>query len=249
MSPKAGSDYKRWYKPPMNAIGELNEQPLHAALKAWYARPGDRVEVSVDGYVIDLLQGDLLVEIQTGNFSNIKRKLNQLVPRYPVRLIYPVAAEKWILKLPRLASAQPQRRKSPKRGRAEMVFGELVSFPQLLREDNFSLEVVLIREEEVRRYANKKRWRKAGWLTVERRLLDVVTQHVFENPTDLSALLPAELPDEFTTLNLANALNAPRGLAQKMAFCLREMGEIIRVGKRGRAFLYSRHHAYNLLRE
>jgi hypothetical protein len=77
----------------MNIIGELNEQPLHAALKAWYARPGDRMEVPLDGYVIDLVQGELLIEIQTGNFSDIKRKLHELVPRYPVRLIYPVAAQ------------------------------------------------------------------------------------------------------------------------------------------------------------
>lgn len=52
----------------MNQIGELNEKPLHAALKAWYAGPGTRMEVPVDCgqrvYVIDLLQGDLLIEIQ-----------------------------------------------------------------------------------------------------------------------------------------------------------------------------------------
>ena len=224
----------------MNAIGELNEQPLHAALKAWYARPEHPVEVPVDGYVIDLVQGERLIEIQTGNFSDIKRKLHELVPRYPVRLIYPIAAEKWILKLPRQASEQPQRRKSPKRGRVETVFGELVSFPQLLLEDNFSLEVVLYREEEVRRLASKKRRRKEGWVTVERRLLEVVARHVFVSPSDLSTLLPAVLPDEFTTLDLAQALNAPRRLAQKMVYCLREMGEIIPIGKRGRAVLYSR---------
>ncbi len=227
----------------MNAIGELNEQPLHAALKAWYARPGDQLEVSVDGYVIDLVQGDLLVEIQTENFSNIRRKLNKLVPHYPVRLIYPVAAEKWILKLPRQASEQPQRRKSPKRGRVEAVFVELVSFPQLLLEDNCSLEVVLIQEEELRRYAEKKRRCNPGWVTVERRLLDVVSQHVFETPSDLSALLPSALPDEFTTLDLAQVLGGPRRLAQKMVYCLREMGEIIPFGKRGRAILYSRANA------
>ena len=223
----------------MNRIGELNEQPLHAALKAWYARPGDRVEVPVDGYVIDLVQGELLIEIQTGNFSSIKRKLYELVPRYPMRLIYPIAAEKWIIKLPQQDSAQLQRRKSPKRGRIEAVFGELVSFPQLLLEDNFSLEVVLIHEEEVRRFASKKRRRKAGWMTVERRLVEVVAQHVFENPSDLSALLPGKLPQEFTTLDLAQTLNAPRRLAQKMAYCLRELSEIVPVGKRGRERLYS----------
>jgi len=227
----------------MNKIGELNEQPLHAALKAWYARPNDQVEVSIDGYVIDLVQNDLLIEIQTGNFSSIKRKLRDLVKRYPVRLIYPIAAEKWLLKMPKQGWDQPRRRKSPKRGQIEAVFGELVSFPQLLLEKNFSLEVVLIQEEEVRRYVGKKRGYKNGWVTVERRLLDVVTQRLFEVPSDVSALLPAEMPQEFTTKDMAEALGSPRWLAQKMAYCLREMGEITRVGKLDRSYLYARSHA------
>jgi len=120
------------------------------------------------------------------------------------------------------------------------VFAELVSFPKLLLEDNFSLEVVLIQEEEVRRYTGTKHWRKNGWVTVERRLLDVVAQRMFEKPSDLSALLPVETHQQFTTLELAKALDSPRWLAQKMAYCLREMGEITRVGKRGRSYLYSR---------
>jgi hypothetical protein len=125
-------------------------------------------------------------------------------------------------------------------GRIEAVFAELVSYPQLLLEDNFSLEVVLIQEEEVRRYAGVKRWYKNDWVTVERWLLDVVDQRLFGSSADMSALLPDELPQEFTTLDLAKALDAPRWLAQKMAFCLREMGEIVWVGKRGRSYLYSR---------
>ena len=228
----------------MNHIGELNEQPLHASLKAWYAGPDDRVEVSVDGgqrgYVIDLVKDDLLIEIQTGNFSSIQRKLNDLVKRHPVRLIYPIAAEKWLLKLPKDGWDEPRRRKSPKRGRVESVFSELVSFPRLLMDDNFSLEVVLIQEEELRHYAGKKHRYKNGWVTVERRLLAVKEQRLFEKPSDMSALLPVEMPQEFTTLDLAEAIESPRWLAQKMAYCLREMGEIVRVGKRGRSYLYSR---------
>ena len=42
-------------------IGTLNEKPLHAALKAWYAQPGDRLEVAVDGFVVDIVRGDLLI--------------------------------------------------------------------------------------------------------------------------------------------------------------------------------------------
>jgi len=39
-------------------IGVLRERHLHAAVKRWYAEPGDREEVPVDGYVIDLVRGD-----------------------------------------------------------------------------------------------------------------------------------------------------------------------------------------------
>lgn len=222
-----------------NGIGLLNEKPLHAALKAWYARPQDALEVDVDGYVIDLVRGDLLVEIQTGNFSALKSKLQALTAAHPVRLVYPIAREKWLLKLPRSGRGQPSRRKSPKRGVVEDVFWELVSFPQLLSHPNFSLEVLLIQEEEVRRYRSKgrRRWRR-GWATEERRLLDVVERRLYTCPADMGQLLPPGLPQPFTTADLAAALPRGRKLAQKMAYCMRRMGAIRRVGKRGRAYLY-----------
>ena len=225
----------------MHKIGELNEQPLHAALKAWYARPQDQVEVSIDGgYIIDVVQDDVLIEIQTGNFSSIKTKLATLVKNHPLRLVYPIAHEKWLLKLPKDGWDGPRRRKSPKRGRAEQVFAELVSFPALLQEDNFSLEVVMIQEEEVRRFEGEKYWYKNGWVTVRRKLLKVVERSVFEDPQDFDVFLPPEIPAAFTTADLAEGLEIPRWLAQKMAYCLREMGTIVQVGKRRRSYLYRR---------
>jgi hypothetical protein len=35
-------------------IGTLRERPLHASLKTWYARPGDRIEVAVDTWIVKL---------------------------------------------------------------------------------------------------------------------------------------------------------------------------------------------------
>jgi hypothetical protein len=219
-------------------IGELNEQPLHAALKRQYASPGAALEVDVDGFVIDVVQGDLLLEIQTGNFSVVKEKMARLATRHPLRLVYPIAREKWLLKLPKQKGGETKRRKSPKRGRLEEVFKELVSFPELLREETFSLEVVLIQEEEVRRYDPARGWRKHGWVTVERRLLDVVERHLFRGPGDFARVLPEGLPERFTTADLAQAMDGPRYLAQKMAYCLRKMGVVTQVGKRGPANLY-----------
>jgi hypothetical protein len=224
----------------MHHIGQLNEQPLHAALKAYYAHPDAQTEVLVDGYHVDVVRKGVLIEIQTGNFSAIKRKLGDLVPHHPLTLVYPIAVEKWILKYPQDGALTPPRRKSPKRGRPVDLFAELVSFPGLAVEPNFTLELALIQEEELRRYTGEKRWRRGGWETIERRLIQVLARRTFRGPAAFAALLPPDLPEAFTTADIAAGLPAPLWLAQKAAYCLREMGAIQRVGKGGRSWLYAR---------
>lgn len=220
-------------------IGTLNEGPLHAALKAWYARPDDALEVPVAGYVVDIVRGDLLIEVQTRSFVAIKQKLQVLSADHPLRLVYPVSQERWIVKVDG-DGARISRRKSPRHGGFEDVFAELVSLPHLLARPNFSLDVVVTREEEIRRYQPGRAWRRRGWVTVERRLLDVVDHRLFEAPSGLAELLPASVADPFTTSDLARALGRPRWLAQKMAYCLRQMEIIEPTGHQKRSVLYTR---------
>jgi hypothetical protein len=224
----------------------MAETALHAALKAWYAQPGDEIEVRFEGYVIDVKRGETLIEIQTRSFSSIKAKLLDLVPRHPVRLVYPIAQDRWIVKVDRDRSTVLERRKSPKHGKLIHVFDELIRFPNLLTEPNLTLELLLTQEEEVRHHEPQRRSRRSrgrrGWMTHERRLLDVVSVHRFARPADLAALLPAALSTPkaapFTTRDLAAALGERKRLAQKMAYCLRASGVLVVVGKRGNAFLY-----------
>jgi hypothetical protein len=223
----------------LSSIGELNEKPLHAALKAACARPGDRFEVPMDGYVVDIVRGDLLVEIQTGNFSAIRKKLAKLLQTHRLRLIYPIAMEKWIVKSDPKNGDGPSRRRSPKCGRLVDLFSELIRIPHMMAHPNFSLEVLLTREEEQRRYAGRRHWRKRGWVTEERRLLAVLDRQLFEAPADVGALLPAGLNDTFTTKDIAKAGNIRRPLAQRMAYCLRHLRVIERIGKKQRAYLYA----------
>jgi hypothetical protein len=222
----------------MSDIGLLNEKSLHASLKEWYAQPGDQFEVAVDGFVIDIVRDDVLLEIQTSNFASIKSKLKDLVGVHRIRLIYPIAQEKWIVKLSKDNSVGFTRRKSPKRGRVEDLFWEMVSFPQMLANPNFSLEVLMIREEEVRRYEGKRKWRRRGWVIEERRLVEVEDQRLFEEPADWRALVPEKLGGSFTTRELAEAAGIRRQLAQKMAYCLRKVGVVWLIGRQGRANLF-----------
>ena len=153
-----------------STIGTLNEKALHAALKTWYAKPNDQFEVLVDGFVIDIVRDELLIEIQTRNFAPLKRKLMTLTANHRVHLVHPIAQEKWIIKQRQVEKDETDKtdktntneaqgvlkpRKSPKRGSFAHIFAELVSIPKLIARPNFSLEVLLIEEEEIRHYVGR----------------------------------------------------------------------------------------------
>jgi hypothetical protein len=157
-----------------------------------------------------------------------------------VRLVLPVALEKWIVRVGPDGESLPGRRKSPKRGAVASVFRELVSIPHLFAHPNFSLEVLLIQEEEVRCYDAGHSRRRKGWGIVERRLIGVVEERLFETPTDLTALLPTALAEPFTAKQLAGAVDQPVWLAHKMIYCLAAMGELAPAGKIGRSTTHVR---------
>lgn len=222
----------------MSHIGTLRETSLHAALKRLLTQAGDRVEVPIDGFVADIVRDDLVIEVQTGGFSALKGKLPRLLERHRVRVVHPIASERWIVHTNRRGE-RIGRRKSPWRGRLEHLFLELVSIPDLARHYNFTLDVILIREEVVRGAAHAAgRGRRRRSRTEERRLLDVVDRVTFASPADYARFLPPELPQPFTCRDLAAGLRQPMYLAQKVAYCLRKMGVILKDGRRGRASTY-----------
>ncbi|NDJ52862.1 MAG: hypothetical protein GYB68_07250 [Chloroflexi bacterium] len=196
------------------------------------------------GYVIDILRPQsegppLLIEIQTRNFSALKPKLDALLDDYPIEVVHPIPARRWIIK----TSAEGElldERKSPKKGRVEDLFKELIRIPDRLTHPNLSLTVLLVEEEEVRRDDGQGSWRRKGWSIVDRRLRSVQKLIRFQNPADCLALLPEALPDPFTNQELARLGKLPARTAQKMTYCLRHMGALTIDGKRGRANLLSR---------
>ena len=114
-----------------------------------------------------------------------------------------------------------------------------MSIPDLIKNRNFSLEILLVREEEVRCDDIRGSWRRKGLRIADHRLIDVLSQHVFREPSDSLSLIPNGLPDSFSTEELAKGIDQPRWVAQKMAYCLRHMGVIEVVGKEGNSLLYS----------
>ena len=221
-------------------IGVRNEKSLHAALKEYYARPGDQLEVRVDGFIVDIVRGDLLIEIQTRNLSAIQRKLRALLGQHPVRLIHPIAAEKWIVRMTASGKKIIGRRKSPKVGRLADLFEELVSIPDLINHPNLVFEIALVQEEEIRRADGKGSWRRRGQSVHDRKLLKVMETITFEKKEDFVRFLPEGLEQPFSNASLAHRLDTPVHAVRRMTYCLKRMGVIEEVGKNRNQLLFKR---------
>jgi len=224
-----------------NGIGTLNEGPLHQSLKALYLTGNGEEEVPVGSYVADVrAEDEVIYEIQTGGFAPLKRKLATLLESHQVVLVHPIAAVRYIVKLPEELDGEASRRKSPKRSSAANIVEELVSIPHLLEHPNFEVEVVLIEEDEIRVFDPGRVRRRKGWRVVSRQLNQVFEQRRISCRDDLFALIHGPLPEAFSTADLASAMAQPRWLAQKMAYCLRVSGAAEVCGKQGNALLYRR---------
>lgn len=221
-----------------NGINIKNEKSLHNDIKCWYQKEGDRFEVKVDGSIIDMVRDELLIEIQTKNFSAIKNKLRRLCKNHKLLLIYPIAAEKWITTLAEDNITVISKRKSPKKGRIEDVFEELLRMPALINEVNFQLVVLMTKQEEIRCKDGQGSWRRKGISIVDRNLIEVIDTYNFQRKEDFLSLLPESLPSQFTNKDLGNALNISTPKATKITYTLKHMGAIKEAGKVARQLLF-----------
>ncbi len=185
----------------------MNETHLHRALKDYYAvlNEGSRKEADVDGYVADILLADGgIIEIQTQSLSHLSKKIcHVLASGHTVKVVYPVAVEKYI-ETQDFTSGSVRRRKSPVKKSIYSAFRELTGLLPYLLDARFSLEFVEVSMTEERidtgelsqskngRRRFRKTWNKSG-----KRLEKIEGIHVFDSKEDYLKLIPFGEDDEF----------------------------------------------------
>jgi hypothetical protein len=215
----------------------MNEHPLHSEIKKAYSLPGDVFEAKLHNYIVDMLRGNLVIEVQTKNFSAIKKKLQTLTRTHQVRLLYPIPENKWITHI--AEDGDPvKKRKSPRKGKLTDLFRELVKIPEMPSEDNFSLEVLFIDEEEIRCDDGKGSWRRKGVSIKERRLVKVNERILFKNKLDYLKILPDNLNECFTNKELAKSAKFSIPTARQITYCLRKSGSIRVTEKKGKELYF-----------
>jgi hypothetical protein len=216
------------------------EYSLHRQLKEHYARRGAKFEVPVGRYRIDVVNGRKLIEIQHGSLAAIRDKIRALVAEHDVLVVKPLVMRKRLIGLSGPAGRVVSERWSPKRGRFADLFHELLYFTRAFPHKRLTIEVPLVEIEEVRYpgHGRRRRWRRNDFQVEDQRLVQVVESRRLHIPDDLWRLLPSRIRTPFDTSQLSKSADVPRWIAQRIAYCLREMGAVDVVGKKGNAWLY-----------
>jgi hypothetical protein len=216
------------------------ETSLHRQLKEHYAVGEATLEAPLDGYRIDVLTADQAVEIQHGSLAAIRDKIARLVKKHRVVVVKPIVVRKRLVRQDAKSGHVLGRRLSPKKGVVWDVFHELVYFTRVFPNKNLILDVPLVDIEEWRYpgHGRRRRWRRNDFQIEDQKLTHVHETHRFRSGRDLANLIPPGLPVPFHTGHLAEHLGLPRWIAQRIAYCFREMRIAEDMGKAGNARLY-----------
>lgn len=221
-------------------IGTLGEKTLHAVLKYYFEPYAPSHEVKLGGFVADIVGEEGIVEIQTGSFDRLRKKLAAFLEVAAVTVVYPVPAVKWVRWIDPLTGEVSARRKSPKRYGPCELLPELYKIKPLLQSPNLTLHILLLEVEEMRLAGSSRAGRRRGAGRCDRIPLALLGEAVIRTPQDYRFFLPETLTEDFTSRDYQSAsrLSLPR--AQTALNVLYEMGAVERTGRRGNAWVYRR---------
>lgn len=223
-----------------SGIGTLSEKALHAALKAYYEPDAESREVSLGGYVADIVGEDGIIEIQTRGFDRLRDKLDAFLEATQVTVVYPIVQKRWLRWVDPVTGEVSEPKKSPKKWIPFDVFPELYKIKGQMQHPNFRLRLALLELTDYRYldgYGEKKKIRATRGERVPDALLGEMD---LRGPMDYLALLPEDLEEPFTTKTLAKAVKRPVAHAQTAVNVLYTIGALERVGKEKNTYLYER---------
>lgn len=211
---------------------------LHQQLKQQYVPDEARHEQTLAGYRIDAIDGrGRLIEVQCASLSAIRDKIRVLVANHQVIVVKPLVARRQVVTLNPADLTPLRSRYSPLRQTMAHVFQELVHF-SVFPHPRLRLDVVLTEQQELRLPPTERSSWKRKYSVHDRLLVSVQRKISLKTAADLWGALEPDLPESFTTAELAAACGMPRWLAQKAAWCFRRMGQLEVCGKLGNSIEY-----------
>jgi hypothetical protein len=169
-----------------NSIGTLNERSVHAYLKHRFEPNADSHEIRIGGFIADIVGENGIIEIQTGSFGYLKKKLKAFLSAGHVTVVYPVIAQNTIVN-----TDTGRKYKSPRKATIYSFLPQAYNIREFSADERLHFVLVLMavtQEKSGTGKSAKKGDRKPEKIIDELRLETLTDWHIF---TD-------ELPSEFT---------------------------------------------------
>jgi len=215
-------------------IGTLNEKRIHAALKNYFSNEYDQ-EAKIGSFYADIVTENGIFEIQTGSFNRLNKKLEVMLSVCHVTVVYPYE------KRTRIISADDTDGEVLREGNFRTnnsltkFFLELYRIKSFLTDPNLSICIAELDVEKVN-YVCEKTGKRRGRGAYTKTPLMLRREIYLEKPSDYFALLPENLPEEFTVKELQGYVKATD--AKLMLEILLYLGAADKVGKRGNSEIY-----------
>jgi len=184
-----------------NGFGTLAEKRLHAVIKNYLCADEQYHEVGVEGtrFVSDLRIGDHVIEVQTGSFFPMKKKIAHYLhnTELTVTVVHPIAVTRWMSWVAPATTELSPRRKV--RGETPWeLLPELYYLAEHLGHPRLRFQLLLLEVQDFRVLNGWSKDRKKGSERYERMPLALMDEQSFREPSDFSVFLPQELPPHFT---------------------------------------------------
>ena len=219
-------------------IGTLSEKTVHAVVKNYYEPDETHQEIPIEGMYADIFTGSEIIEIQTGNFHQVRKKLDRFLPLYPVTVVLPIPDTKWLFWIDEETGEISEKRKSPKKGDPYTAFFELYKIKPYLKSKGLTIKFLFMDMEEYKLLNGWSRDKKRGSERYDRIPVSITKEYTFTEPRDYMQLLPEDLPLEFTSPELAKRLKINRRYCNLFLNVIFDLGVVTRTGKKGNAFVY-----------
>ncbi len=208
---------------PELGIGTLGEKRLPAILKLFYQPDASLHERKIGRMTADAILNDgSILEIQTGSFSSLRKKLPVFLACGPVHLVAPVIAEKWVCWVSPETGEILSRRRSPKRYAPIDLARELNTIREFLSHPDLTVHFPFLTAKEYRLLDGWGNGGKRGSSRYER----------------IPLALLSNLPERFTTKELQHSARISSRCAYAAAALFRSLDIIEEAGTQGRARLY-----------
>jgi hypothetical protein len=219
-------------------IGTLAEKSLHSVLKYYFEPDTNAHEIRVNGFVADIKNENGIIEIQTGNFNKMRRKLDSFLIDNKVKIVYPIENNKWLIWINDETGEITKKRKSPKKGTPYQAYFELYKIKTVLTNPNLSIDLVFLDIDEYRLLNGWSDDLKKGSSRYERVPVDIIDEIHINVLADYMNLMPCDMPTVFKVKDFKKASGLSLRGCQTAINILKYIGLVEYVGKEGKAFLY-----------